>query len=207
MSTGYCSLQQEFFFANFLLWPLLRVNGLSTTHDLAQQCGIHPANRGYFCLLLGRGGEKRRLVLNCVKPLNWLQPKLLDQVKLVFSRETGFSSESIRLLMVITDGHTKRRAIRPRFETVSQQHAAHAQERSHSIHADSFASTAKSNKRNKGSADGRVSDIEQTIVIWYSILPGSKIFPLVLRLEVPGLIFPEQNPSQNLKEIIRTFFS
>ena len=96
--------------------------------------------------------------------------------------------------MVITDGHTKRKAIRPRFETVSWQHAAHAQERSHSIHAESFSSMAKSGERKKYSV-GRVSDIEQTIVTSYSILPGSKIFLLVLRLEVPGLIFPEQNPS------------
>ena len=73
-------------------------------------------------------------------------------------------------------------------------HAAHVQERSYSIDAESFSSTAKSSKRKKDSA-GRVTDIEQTIFTSYSILPGSKIFLLVLRLEVRGLIFPEQNPS------------
>ena len=81
-----------------------------------------------------------------------------------------------------------------RFETVSEQNDAYAQERSHSIDAESFSRAAKSNKRKKDSAS-RVTDIKQTVVIWYSILPGSKIFLLVLRLEVPGLIFPEQNPS------------
>ena len=55
-----------------------------------------------------------------------------------------------------TDGfnwarYTKRTAIRPGFETVSQQHAAHAQQRSYSGHAESFSSTPKSSKQKKGS--------------------------------------------------------
>ena len=54
-----------------------------------------------------------------------------------------------------TDGfnwarYTKRTAIRPGFETVSQQHAAHAQQRSYSGHAESFSNTPKSSKRKKG---------------------------------------------------------
>ena len=84
---------------------------------------------------------------------------------------------------VSVDGHTKRKAIRTRFETVSWQHAAHAQERSYPIHAESFLRAAKSNKRKKGCIS-RLSDIEQTIIISFSILPGRKIFHLVLRLEV-----------------------
>ena len=60
-----------------------------------------------------------------------------------------------------TDGYnraccTKRMAIRPGFETISQQHATHAQQRSYSIHAESFSRTQKSSQRKKGSA-GRVA--------------------------------------------------
>ena len=50
---------------------------------------------------------------------------------------------------------TKRIAIRPGFETVSSQHAAHAQQRSYSLHAESFSRTPKSGKQKKGAA-GRV---------------------------------------------------
>jgi len=46
----------------------------------------------------------------------------------------------------------KRTTIKPGLETVSQQHAAHAQKRSHSIQAESFKSSPKSSKRKKGSA-------------------------------------------------------
>ena len=51
-----------------------------------------------------------------------------------------------------------------RFETVSEQNDAYAQERSHSIDAESFSRAAKSNKRKKDSAS-RVTDIKQTVVI------------------------------------------
>ena len=51
--------------------------------------------------------------------------------------------------------YTKHRAIRPGFESVSQQHAAHAQQRFYSIQAESFSSTARSSKQKKESA-GRV---------------------------------------------------
>ena len=39
--------------------------------------------------------------------------------------------------------YTKHRAIRPGFESVSQQHAAHAQQRFYSIQAESFSSKQK----------------------------------------------------------------
>ena len=50
-------------------------------------------------------------------------------------------------------------------------------------------SRVRENRASERKTVSRVSDIEQTIVISFSILPGSKIFLLVLRLELPGLIF------------------
>ena len=47
-------------------------------------------------------------------------------------------------------------AIRPGFETISQQHAAHAQQKSYSNHAGYFTSNPKSSKRKRGSAGSRV---------------------------------------------------
>ena len=78
----------------------------------------------------------------------------MRQVNLVLSRQTGFSSLSLQLIDK-TDGfnwarYTKLTAIRPGFETVSQQHAAHAQQRSYSGHAESFSNTPKSSKRKEG---------------------------------------------------------
>ena len=49
-------------------------------------------------------------------------------------------------------------------------------------------------KRKKPSV-GRVSDIQSKLLLPRISLPGRKIFLLVLRLEVSGLIFLEQNPS------------
>ena len=46
--------------------------------------------------------------------------------------------------MVIT------KALRPAFETISSQQAARAQQKSYSIHAESFLSTPKTTKRKKG---------------------------------------------------------
>ena len=51
--------------------------------------------------------------------------------------------------------YTKHRAIRPGFESVSRQHAAHAQQRFYSIQAESLSSTSRSSKQKKESA-GRV---------------------------------------------------
>ena len=48
-------------------------------------------------------------------------------------------------------------AIRPGFETVSRQHAAHAQQRSYLIGAESLSSTTKLSKPKKGST-GRVGE-------------------------------------------------
>ena len=48
-------------------------------------------------------------------------------------------------------------AIRPGFETVSWQHAAHAQQRSYLIGAESLSSTTKLSKPKKGST-GRVGE-------------------------------------------------
>ena len=58
-----------------------------------------------------------------------------------------FSSAIIHELMwpmVIT------KALRPAFETISSQQAARAQQKSYSIHAESFSSTPKTTKRKKG---------------------------------------------------------
>ena len=86
---------------------------------------------------------KRRLCLNRIKTFKLPQPKLLDQsiffslVKLCFpEREHPFIDRT----MVLTEPCTKRTAITPGFETVSQQQTAHAQQRSYSIHAQSFLS-------------------------------------------------------------------
>ena len=75
-------------------------------------------------------------------------------VNLVFSRQTGLFEWEHPLIdepMVIRRC-TKRRAIRPGFETISQQHAAHVQQRCYSILAESFSSTPWSSKWKKGSA-------------------------------------------------------
>ena len=73
---------------------------------------------------------------------------------LVLSRQTGFSSASLHLLirpMVLTEpAIPSARNKRPGFETISQQHAVHAQQRSYSGHAESFSNTPKSSKRKKG---------------------------------------------------------
>ena len=58
-------------------------------------------------------------------------------------------------------------AVRPGFETISLQHAAYAQQRSYSIHAEPFSSTPKLSQQKKDSADrqsqSNVSHLDSTI--------------------------------------------
>ena len=97
--------------------------------------------------------EKIRLCacLNRIKPLKSPQPKLLDWsisfylVKLVFSIVSFFVDNQWSHWARCT----RRTAVRPGFENVFQQqaaHAAHAQQRSFSIQTESFSSTPKPNK-------------------------------------------------------------
>ena len=75
-------------------------------------------------------------------------------VNLVLSRKTVFfecEHPFIDKPMAITEPDVASTAIRPGFETTSQEHAAYAQQKSYSIHTESFSSTTKSSKRKKGS--------------------------------------------------------
>ena len=72
-----------------------------------------------------------------------------------------FSSAIIHELMwpmVIT------KALRPAFETISSQQAARAQQKSYSIHAESFSSTPKTTKRKKG--DRVIADRVTYYQVW-----------------------------------------
>ena len=98
-------------------------------------------------------------------------------VNLVFTYQTGFSSMCICFNWQTNDhnwaGCTKCIAIWPRFESVSEKHAAHAPERSYLILAEVFSNTAKKGKRKKGSAWTGWCIITNIIIKDSGAFPGS----------------------------------
>ena len=87
-------------------------------------------------------GEKKKWKGSFPGCLFWrTRTKTLNQISY------SYSSSSSKLKL----------SLRPGLETISQQHAAHTQQRSYWIHAQSFSSTPKSSKRRKGCAGRMVA--------------------------------------------------
>ena len=102
---------------------------------------IHPASRASFCFLGWRGEKETLPAWNLGdrrSPNFWTsQSCSLSSNWFIWVRPSVYRS---------TDGHnqahcSKRMVIRPGFENLSWQQAAHAQQRSYSIHAKSFSSS------------------------------------------------------------------
>ena len=191
----------EFFFQRHLKWkaqgkttviPTSNLTAENIKFDWAEHQMLavtsdvkHPASRAYCCVL--EWGGKKKATHEPRKTFEDAEARTSWPVNLVFSRQTGFTSASIRYWARCTAIP----AIRPGIETVSKQQVANAQQRNLT---DSYR-----RRERKALLQNRV-DVRIMQLVLYPSLCTATLFPRRRKKNWRGgVLYPSQYLSAVLK--------